>query len=688
MIKTEIRNKELSWLSFNERLIQEADKKDVPAIERIKFLGIYSNNLDEFFRVRVAILKRLAMVGKLTWVEGNDPQEIIKLVEEKVKELSYRFSRVYNNIVQTLEKEKIFLINEKQLNKDQSQYIERYFFQTIRPRINPLILRKRIPLPDLKDEAFYLGIMIVQKGSLKNIYSLIEVPTAILPRFIELPCKRDEHSIIMLEDVIRAHLENIFYMFDLESVNAFTFKLTRDAELDVNDDVDKSYLKTVEDSLEKRKMASPVRLVYDAEMPSKLLSILEEKLGYSANDTKIAGGRYHNSKDFVNFPKLKKEKLLYDPLPPITHADLHRGTFIQGVIKNKDILLHFPYHTFNHFVDLLREAAIDAHVTEIKITAYRLAKRSSVISALVNAARNGKRVTVIMELRARFDEQNNIQWSEELRKEGVRIIYGIEGFKVHSKLVQITREEHSKRIYLACIGTGNFNEDTTNTFSDHLLCTGRQEITREVAHVFEFFERNYKVRRYRHILMSPFFMRNRIVRLINQEIRNAQSGLPAYIYIKVNNLVDGPLIRKLYQAKKKGVDVKLNVRGMFSLYPTFDKKRNTIPSIGLIDRFLEHSRILFFCNNGDEKTFIMSADLMTRNLDRRVEVGVPILDPDIKEELRTLWDFQWKDTYAARILDNQLTNQLVKSKNGKKFRSQVEFYKYLKNRHGGTLHLV
>ncbi|MDZ7725408.1 MAG: polyphosphate kinase 1 [candidate division KSB1 bacterium] len=684
-MKTQIRNKELSWLSFNERLIQEADKKDVPVIERIKFLGIYSNNLDEFFRVRVAILKRLAMLGKFTKAEGNDPREMIKLVEKRVKELGIRFSRVYNNILQTLERENIFIINEKQLNREQKNYVEKYFFQTIRPRINPLILKKNIPLPDLKDEAFYLGIMIVQKGGLKNIYSLIEVPTDILPRFIDLPCKKDEIYIMMLEDVIREHLENIFYMFDLKSVQAFTFKLTRDAELDVNDDVDKSYLKTVEESLEQRKMAFPVRLVYDAQMPSKLLNILEEKLGYGPNDTKIAGGRYHNSKDFVNFPKLKKENLLYAPLPPITHADLHRGTYIQGVIKEKDILLHFPYQTFNHFVDLLREAAIDADVTEIKITAYRLAKRSSVISALVNAARNGKKVTVIMELRARFDEQNNIQWSEELRKEGVRVIYGIEGFKVHAKLVQITRQEHGKRIHLACIGTGNFNEDTTGTFSDHLLCTGRQEITREVAHVFEFFERNYKVRRYRHILMSPFFMRNRIVRLINQEIRNAQAGLPAHIYIKLNNLVDGPLIRKLYQARKKGVDVKLNVRGMFSLYPTFDGKSNTIPSIGLIDRFLEHSRMMFFGNNGDEKIFIMSADLMTRNLDRRVEVGVPIQEPEIKKELRTLWDYQWRDTYAARILDNQLSNELVTSPDGTKFRSQVEFYHYLKSRHGGTL---
>ena len=684
-MKTKIRNKELSWLSFNERLIQEADKKDVPAIERIKFLGIYSNNLDEFFRVRVAILKRLAMVGKFTKVEGNDPQEIIKLVEKRVKELSVRFSRVYGNILQTLEKENIFLINEKQLKKDQRKYVENYFFQTIRPRINPLILQKHIPLPDLKDEAFYLGIMIVQNGPLKNIYSLIEVPTDILPRFIELPVKRDEHYIIMLEDVIRAHLENIFYMFDLKSVKAFTFKLTRDAELDVDDDVDKSYLKTVEESLEKRKMASPVRLVYDAEMPTKLLSILEEKLGYGPNDTKIAGGRYHNSKDFVNFPKLRKDKLLYEPLPPITHADLHRGTFIQGVIKEKDVLLHFPYQTFNHFVDLLREAAIDSHVTEIKITAYRLAKRSSVISALINAARNGKKVTVIMELQARFDEQNNIQWSEELRNEGVRVIYGIEGFKVHAKLVQITREENGKRIHLACIGTGNFNEDTTGTFSDHLLCTARQEITREVAHVFEFFERNYKVRRYRHILMSPFFMRNRIVRLINQEIRNAQSGLPAHIYIKLNNLVDGPLIRKLYQARKKGVDVKLNVRGMFSLYSTFDHKKDSIPSIGLIDRFLEHSRMMLFGNNGNEKVFIMSADLMTRNLDRRIEVGVPIVDPEIKKELRTLWDYQWQDTYAARILDNNLSNTMIESQDGTKFRSQVEFYNYLKERHGGIL---
>jgi len=680
-LKTHIRNKELSWLSFNERLLQEADKKEVPVIERIKFLGIYSNNLDEFFRVRVAILRRLAMLGKHTKIEGNDPKEIIKLIEERVKKLSIRFAHVYKNILKDLEKENIFLINEKELNEPQKEFVERYFFDTVRPRIHPLILKKNIPLPDLKDDAFYLGVLIARKGSESNRYALIEVPTDILPRFIELPAKEGEHVLMMLEDAIRAHLLDIFYMFDPKKVEAYTFKLTRDAELDINDDVDISYKKAVEEGLERRKMAQPVRLVYDANMPAKLVSILEEKLHYGKNDTKIAGGRYHNSKDFVNFPNLNKKHLFYKPLPPVTHKDLPRGKYIQGVIRKKDILLHFPYHSFNHFIDLLREAAIDSDVKEIKITIYRVALQSSVMGALINAARNGKKVTVLMELRARFDEQANIEWSDRLRKEGVQIIYGVEGFKVHAKLVLITKQVDGKTKHYGCVGTGNYNEETATLFSDHLLFTSKPEITREISSVFEFFERNYRIKRYRHLLFSPFFMRNRLTRLINTEIRNAKENKPAYIYIKVNNLVDGPLIKKLCEAKKKGVDVRLNVRGMFSLYPTFDKKGTTIPSIGLIDRFLEHSRMMFFCNGGDEKIYISSADLMARNLDRRVESAVPVYDEELKRELRTLWDYQWRDNTSARILNNKLDNKLRNSPDEPKFRSQVEFYHYIKQRH-------
>ena len=408
-MKKHIRNKELSWLSFNARLLQEADKPEVPLLERMRFLGIYSNNMDEFFRVRVAILKRLALVNKLTLDEGNEPKVILRKIEKRVKDMGQQFSQVYRHIVADLQKQNIYIINETQLNEQQAEFVKHYFHETVRPKIFPLILRRNIPLPSLKDDAFYLGIAMWTEDDSSNEYALIEVPTHSLDRFILLPHSNGQNHIIILEDIIRARLQDIFYMFEFNEIEAFAFKLTRDAELDINDDVDISYVKAVEESLERRKVAPPVRFVHDSKMPPKLLKILEQKLGVRKQGTKIAGGRYHNSKDFMNFPTLGRDDLLYGELPPIPHRDLKPNESILNVIRHKDILLHFPYHPFLHVIDLLREAAIDAHVKEIKITIYRVARQSSVMNALINAARNGKKVTVLMELRARFDEKSNIK---------------------------------------------------------------------------------------------------------------------------------------------------------------------------------------------------------------------------------------------------------------------------------------
>ena len=676
-----LRNKELSWLSFNERLLQEADKKQVPLLERLRFLGIYSNNLDEFFRVRVAILRRLAQVNKLTLDTGDEPQKILDQIEDKIQKMGERFTAVNRHVIKDLEKEGIFFIDENNLNKVQTKFVGKYFNEIIRPRIIPLLLKKKLKLPDLQDDAFYLGVVIWTPGKEDNSFVIIEVPTDTLPRFTRLPSPRGTHHIIRLEDAIRANLHDIFYMFEYSKIEAFAFKLTRDAELDINDDVDISYVRAVEESLARRKGAAPVRLVYDSQMPSELLHMIEHKLKIGKKDTKIAGGRYHNSKDYITFPTLSKKHLRYEPLPPIPHKDLKSRQSLLDALKTKDVLLHFPYHSFNHVIDLLREAAIDSNVQEIRITIYRVARQSNVMNALINAARNGKKVTVIMELRARFDEQANIEWSERLRNEGIKVIHGVVGLKVHAKLILITRQEAGAKINYACIGTGNFNEDTAGVFSDHLLCTSHAEIAGEVADVFDFFERIYRVKRFRHLLTSPFYMRDRIVRMINKEMRLARAGKPAYVYLKANNLVDDRLIHKLYDAKKAGVDVRLNVRGMFSLYPTFDKAGNAIPAIGLIDRYLEHSRIFIFGNDGTEQIYISSADLMSRNLDRRVEVATPIYDPELQHEIRTMWDYQWQDTSSARILDNDLQNKMHGDMGANSFRSQVEFYYFLKEQH-------
>ncbi len=680
-MKKMLRNKELSWLSFNQRLLQEADKKEVPLLERLRFLGIYSNNLDEFYRVRVAILRRLAQVNKLTLDTGDEPQVVLEQIEAIIKRMAERFTKVNRGVFDDMEKEGIFLVDEKHLNFRQADFIKSYFINRIRPRIVPLLLKKKLQLPDLNDDAFYLGIVIWAKPEGRNKFVIIEVPTDRLPRFIHLPSPRGKHHLIRLEDAIRAHLEDIFYMFEYSAIEAFAFKLSRDAELDINDDVDISYVKAVEDSLNRRKGAVPVRLVFDSVMPEELLRILEQKLKINSSESKIAGGRYHNSKDFIDFPTLNKKHLLYQGWSPAPHKDLKLRVSTLDVLKEKDVLLHFPYHSFNHVIDLLREAAIDSKVRDIRITIYRVAKLSNVMNALINAARNGKKVTVVLELRARFDEKANIDWSERLHAEGIKVIHGIPGYKVHSKMILIQRIEDKTKSSYACIGTGNFNEATATVFSDHLLCTSHKEIVQEVREVFDFLERNYHIKRYKHLLVSPFYMRNRIVRMINQEIRHAKNGKKSYIYLKVNNLVDGAIIQKLYDAKKCGVDVRLNVRGMFAVYPTFDKKGNTIPSIGLIDRYLEHSRIYIFGNDGDEKIFISSADLMTRNLDRRVEVAVPIYDAELRKEIRTMWDYQWRDTKSARILDNDLMNEMRGDPDTKPFRAQHEFHKFIKRQH-------
>ncbi len=674
-----LRNKEVSWLSFNERLLQEASRHEVPLIERLKFLGIYSNNLDEFFRVRVAILRRLASIGNLTLSEGEKPHDILEKIEEIVVNQSFRFEEIYNQILHELADEGIFIINEKQLTPEQGEYVTAYFKKEVRPRIMPIILKKSLPLPLLRDDAIYLAVILSRFS--KEEYALIEVPTDILPRFVNIPSNDGKTYIILLEDVIRYELNDIFYMFSYRKISSWIVKLTRDAELDLDDDVAESYVKIVAKSLEKRGNSNLVRFVHDKEIPEKLLSTLLKKLNFDRDDVVIGGSRIHNFKDFMGFPSVGKEHLYYQPFTPVSHQRIKPGHSYISSISSGDILFHFPYQSFYHFIDLLREASIDPKVTEIKMTAYRMARNSTVIHALINAARNGKKVTVVLELRARFNEQENIDWGSMLTKEGAKVILGVPGLKVHSKLCLITRKEEKESVQFACIGTGNFNEITAKVFSDQLLCTADPNITREVARVFDFFDRNYRIGRFNHLLVSPFTMRSRIVRMIRQETLNARNGITAKIYLKCNNLVDPEIIAHLYNASKAGVDVRLNVRGMFSLVPDDQEQQYSIPCIGMIDRYLEHSRIFYFYNDGDEKMYISSADFMSRNLDRRVEVAVPINDPRIREELMLFFDLQWNDNTSVRILDNELNNIIPDHKERPLIKSQHDFYDILRQRH-------
>jgi len=542
----------------------------------------------------------------------------------------------------------------------------------------PIIVKKNAKMPLLRDDAIYLAVDMTKNK--KSEYALIEVPTDLLPRFVIIPSNDDKKYIILLEDVIRYELDDTFYMFRYQKISSYIFKLTRDAELDLDDDVAESYVKLVAKSIIKRGNSAFVRFVYDKEMPENFLSFLLYKLNFKKEDVVIKGSRIHNFKDFMEFPLVGAEHLYYKPIYPVKHKKIVHGQTYLNSISKSDILFHFPYHSFFHFIDLLREVSIDPKVTEIKMTGYRLARNSHVINALINAARNGKKVTMVLELRARFNEEDNIQYGHMLGKENVKVILGVPGLKVHSKLCLITRKEKKETKKYAFVGTGNFNEVTSKVFSDQLLCTADPNIAREVTRVFDFFERNYKIGRFQHLLVSPFTMRNKLVSMIKQEISNAKAGIEARIYLKCNNLVDTDIINKIDEAAKCGVDVRLNIRGMFSMFTSSKDGKVNIPAIGLIDRYLEHSRLSYFYNGGDEKVYISSSDLMSRNLDRRVEVAVPIYDKEIKEELIDFFNLQWQDNTAARILDNELNNVIHNQGKEPKIKSQLNFYDYLRER--------
>jgi polyphosphate kinase len=671
--------KEISWLSFNERVLQEAENKEVPLIERFKFMGIYSNNLDEYFRVRVATLKRVLLFGaKSKNILGYSPKATLKKIQEIVLSQNQKFEKNYTKLLKELENHKIHIINETQLNPEQIEFVKKYFHKEVRTRLMPYLIEKDSELPNLTDDAIYLAVHLTKKDTQKKKYALLEVPTDILPRFIILPEKGDEKYIIFLDDIIRFGLKDIFFIFEFDEISAYTIKLTKDAELEITDDISESYIDKLSKSLEQRKKGSPVRFIYDRCLPEDLLKIITKKLNFGPDDVIIPSNRYHNFKDFMKFPNLGQKKFYNEELVPVHHRDIQPGKSILTEVKKKDVMLFFPYHPFDHFIDLLREASIDPYVTSIQITLYRLARNSSVINALLNAVRNGKNVTTVVELQARFDEEANILWGNKLLAEGVKVIYGVPGLKVHSKLCLITRVKNDITERYAAVGTGNFNEDTARVYTDHLLLTTNKKITNEVFKAFNFFSVNYKKDNFYHLVLSPFFLRNKIILMIENEIKNAREGKKAYIHLKLNNLTDQEIINYLYEASNAGVKIRLIIRGMLSVVPGIKKTSENIKAIGIVDRYLEHSRFMIFCNGGIEQVYITSADIMPRNLDHRIEVTCPIFDKSIKAEFRKIFDILWADNVKARIFNDAQSNEFVKP--GKeKLQSQIEVYKYIKS---------
>ena len=677
-------NRDLSWLSFNARVLQEAEDRSVPLLERMRFLGIFSNNLDEFFRVRVATIRRMKKFGKKgKQIIGADPSKLLEKIQQIVVRQQEKFNHLYTVIVSELEKENIFIVNEKKLNKEQQVFVKEYFERQVSTFVIPIMIDSAPKFPYLKDRMTYLAVRITKSKKEKKIkYALIEVPTDVLPRFVVLPSLEDKKYIILLDDIIRFSLKDIFSLFTYETIDSYSVKMTRDSQLDIDTDVSKSLMEKISKSVKQRSKGEPVRLVYDKAIPANFLDFILRKIKLRESECLIPGGRYHNYKDFINFPRIGRKDLWNQTLAPSEHPGFKGQKSLLNVIRKKDILISYPYHTFNHIIDILREAAIDPKVLSIKITLYRVANNSSIVNALINAVRNGKQVTAVVELHARFDEEINIFYSSKLQEEGVEVIFGVPGLKVHSKLFLITQHEENKIINYAHIGTGNFNENTAKTYCDHALLTSDKTITNEVEKLFGFYLNNYKAGTYNHLIVSPFNTRKRFSSLIANEIRNANDGKDAWMILKMNSFVDKEMIEKLYEASNAGVKIKLIVRGICSLVPGIKGKSENIEAISIVDTFLEHSRIYIFCHGGNNKFYLASGDWMYRNLDYRSEVAVPINDPDLQEELRKYIAIQLRDNCKARLLNStQGENVYVRSSEKTPIRSQYEIQKWLSTKH-------
>lgn len=673
-------NRDLSWLSFNARVLQEAEDRSVPLLERIRFLGIFSNNLDEFFRVRVATIRRMKKFGKKgKQIIGADPSRLLEKIQEVVVLQQEKFDTLYYGIVKELTKEEIFIVDEKKLNKAQQVFVKEYFDRYVSTFVIPIMIDTAPKFPYLKDRMTYLAVRIkIKNQEKKTKYSLIEVPTDVLPRFIVLPSTDDKKYIILLEDIIRFCLKDIFSLFTYDSIDSYSMKMTRDSELDIDTDVSKSLMEKISKSLKQRSKGEPVRLVYDKSIPTKFLDFILRKIKLHDSECLIPGGVYHNFKDFINFPRIGRKELWNPTLVVGEHPRLKGQKSLLAAIRKKDVLLSFPYHTFNHIIDILREAAIDPKVLSIKITLYRVANNSGIVNALINAVRNGKQVTAVVELKARFDEEINIFYSSQLQEEGVEVIFGVPGLKVHSKLFLITQREDNKIVQYAHIGTGNFNEKTAQVYSDHSLLTSDKTITGEVEKLFGFYLNNYKTGTYNHLIASPFNTRKRFSALIANEIKNATEGKEAWIILKMNSFVDKDMIERIYEASNAGVKIKLIIRGICSLVPGIKGKSENIEAISIVDTFLEHSRIYMFCHGGNNKLYLSSGDWMYRNLNYRSEVAVPVNDPDLQEELRRYISFQLRDNCKARLLNSPNgENIYVSSPESSTICAQNEIYKWL-----------
>ena len=680
MIKTEVQNntyinREISWLQFNGRVLQEASDETVPLIERLRFLGIFSNNLDEFFKVRYATVKRIVEAGKggKNELGGIKAAELLEIITKIVIKQQSESLVILKNIKSKLEEEDIYIIDETQIDNNQHNFIKRYFIRKVSPALVTIILNDLVVLPNLKDSAAYLAVRLLMTDDRRQ-FALIEIPKNI-NRFIELPRQGNRNYIIMIDDLLRHCLGDIFNIFDYKSVTAHMIKITRDGELDFESDLSKSFIEKISDSVKHRQIGVPVRFVYDKKIHNETLEYLMSKMGIDNTDSIIPGGRYHNRRDYMGFPSLGRTDLMYNKIEPLPIKGLSLEESIFTNIAKKDYLLYAPYQTFSYIVKFLREAALDPNVKTIKITIYRLAQISHIASSLINAAINGKTVTVSIELRARFDEQANIDYAQQMEDEGVNLIFGVQGLKVHSKMCVIEREEGKKLRRYGFISTGNFNESTAKIYTDHTLFTSDQKILKDVNKIFNFFDTNYKIYRYKHLITSPHYTQSSVFKLIDKEIESVKAGREGFIRLKMNSISSYTMIDKLYEASRSGVKIQMIVRGICCLIPGVKGMSENIEVISIIDKFLEHSRIYIFGNNGESKVYISSADWMTRNIENRVEVSCPIYDENIKKQIIDTFNLSWNDNVKARLL-NTINENEYKVDDKEKVRSQFAIYDY------------
>jgi len=667
-------NRDISWMYFNKRILDEATDESIPLLERLTFLAIYSSNLDEFFQVRVATLRRMIEIEDSSRGVKSESKSTLHSILKLNEAYSKDFEATFNTLISELQKENIHFLKEAQLNSDQIEFVETFYKEVLMNSLFPILISRMDESPELNDKSIYLAIKITKKenknSKKKKEYALIEIPSSEFTRFLTLPKTNNRNYVMFLDDVIRFCLPRIFASLGYDNWEAYNIKFTRDAEMDFENSAYQSVLEKVSKGVKSRKSGTPIRLVYDRDMPKDMLKFIEQLLKIEKKDAHIGGGRYHNLKDFMSFPKINRPDLKFPPQPPIPIVAFEDAVSIISLIREKDLYLHYPYHSFDYFIRLLREAAISPDVKAIKMSIYRLAKNSKVIRALICAAMNGKKVTAVVELLARFDESSNINWAKKMQEAGIKVIFGVESLKVHSKLALIT----SRKGNIACIGTGNFHEGTATVYTDFTLLTAQKSIVDDVENVFNYIEHPYLNPIFKELIVSPVFMRKKIISLIRREIENAKKGLPAYIYCKINHIVDEKIIAKLYEASNAGVEVKLLVRGNCSLVTGVPKLSKNIHAFGIIDRYLEHSRIMLFANGGDESYYIGSADWMGRNLDNRIEVYAPVYDKNLQHQLKKVIEYGLKDNLKARIVKKKKKNEIKPQSKEPAFISQIELY--------------